>query len=65
YFATETLLKELYGEEVDDLISWWMYENVEKIITQYVTIKGKKQEVTHDVKSLDSLIDYIIKEYSL
>ncbi|MEG1313745.1 MAG: hypothetical protein RSD40_05470, partial [Bacilli bacterium] len=60
-----TLLKELYGEEVDELISWWMYENVEKIITQYVTIKGKKQEVTHDVKSLDSLIDYIIKEYSL
>ncbi len=41
----------------EDLLSWWLYEDVEKIIFDM------DKKPMYNVKTLNGLYDYIIKEY--
>jgi hypothetical protein len=43
----------------DDLLSWWLYENVNKIIYE-----GKNCEIEIEVKTAEQLYDYIIENYN-
>lgn len=49
------LLKTYYSEEGEDIISWWLYENVEK------KIYNKKGKVIDDLTSIESLWKYVEK----
>lgn len=49
------LLKTYYSEEGEDIISWWLYEDVEK------KIYNKKGEVIEDLTSIESLWEYVEK----
>jgi len=40
-----------------DLLFWWLYEDVEKIIYD------ENKKPLYNVKTLDGLYDYIVKEY--
>lgn len=40
-----------------DLLSWWLYEDVDKIIYDM------DKKPLYNVKTLDGLYDYIVKEY--
>lgn len=58
------LFKAHYSEEGEDMISWWLYENVDKTITYK---NGKKRNLT-DIKKLWKYIEEIrndknFKEY--
>ena len=44
--------------DTGDVISWWLYEDVEKIITW--TENGK--EIKYDVTGIDDLYDYLVTE---
>jgi hypothetical protein len=54
-FCYEALIK-LLRKQIDpyDYIEWWLYEPVEKIVTE-------KDGTKHDLTTLDSLCDYLIK----
>ena len=43
-------------EILDDWISWWLYENVDKMVT---TEDGKE----NDLNNLDNFIDWVFVEY--
>lgn len=60
HFHREALLDVLRESMNDrgDVISWWLYENVEKIITW--TENGK--EIKYDVTAVDDLYDYLVTE---
>lgn len=45
----------IYGEEGMDIINWWLYENVDKIIT----IDGEDIDVT----KVEDLYDFLNKYY--
>lgn len=45
----------IYGEEGMDVINWWLYENVDKIIT----IDGENIDVT----KVEDLYDFLNKYY--
>lgn len=45
----------IYGEEGMDIINWWLYENVDKIIT----INGEDIDVT----KVEDLYDFLNKYY--
>ena len=45
----------IYGEEGMDIINWWLYENVDKIIT----IDGENIDVT----KVEDLYDFLNKYY--
>ena len=47
-------LKVMFADEKYDTIEWWLYEEVEKVIT----VNG----VDISVESLDNLYDYLVKE---
>ena len=49
-----TMISEAMGIEDDSLLSWWLWENVEKVIY----VDGREISV----RTLDELYDYIIKE---
>lgn len=51
----DVLLKTYYSEEGEDIISWWLYEDVEK------KIYNKKGEVIEDLTSIESLWEYVEK----
>jgi len=46
-------------EDDDDLLDWWLYEPVDKIIYE-----GKNYEIKINVKTAEQLYDYIIKNYN-
>lgn len=52
YAKTETEYEEILG-----WVQWWLYENVEKIIT----LNGKKEDLTN----VGDFVDYIEKYYNL
>jgi len=47
--------------EDDDLLSWWLYEDVDKIVYE-TNDDGKKNKI--EVKTPEQLYNYIIKEYN-
>lgn len=49
-----TLLRVYYGEEGEDLISWWLYEDVPKHIF-------KKSKIIADLTTIEGLWKYIEK----
>lgn len=49
------LLKAIFGEEGYELISWWLYEDVEKLI-----YKADTNEIIADLTKPEDLYDYII-----
>lgn len=57
-----TIILDMINEDLHikdkDLLSWWLYENVEKVIYD-----GKFGEIEISVKTLDELWDYVIEEY--
>lgn len=59
-FHREALLDVLHEamNDTGDVISWWLYEKVEKVITW--TENGK--EIQYDVTKVDDLYDYLVTE---
>ena len=65
----DALMQETFGIEGADLVSWWMYENVDHKI--YAPSTGEKEfyypgeeihgEVVADLDNIDDLYDYIVK----
>ena len=53
-FFDELMLKE-FGEEGEDLISWWMYEDVDHLIYD----GDDKEKVIADLNNIDDLYDYL------
>lgn len=51
----DILWRYIYGEEGMDIINWWLYENVDKIIT----IDGENIDVT----KVEDLYDFLNKYY--
>ena len=45
----------------DDIFSWWLYENVEKVITIKDVNTGEK--VVYNVETIEGLYDYIYSRY--
>ena len=41
---------------IDDLVGWWLYEEVEKIITL-------KENIKINLEKVEDFTDYLIKEY--
>ena len=46
-----------------DLIYWWMYESVDKVITQKVDsdLFNGESEINYDVESIDDLWNYLVR----
>lgn len=51
------ILKDIYTEEGADLISWWMYEDVEKYLYD------KTGKIIEDLTTVESLYEYLTKTY--
>jgi hypothetical protein len=59
YYASEIFLlwvKSEFGEEGEDLVGWWLYEEVEKVIYE---ADGSE---TH-LNTVDELYDYLVANY--
>lgn len=51
----DELMKSEFGEEGLDLISWWLYEDVDHLIYDGVD----KERVIADLNNIDDLYDYL------
>lgn len=62
-YLLDIFLESHFTVEGCDLIVWWMYENVDKIITQKVDpdLFNGESELTYDVENIEDLWDYMIK----
>jgi hypothetical protein len=40
----------------DDILSWWLYEDVDKVIYD------RNGNITHSVRTLDELYDYLVED---
>lgn len=60
YDSLHSLLKEVMNDK-DEFISWWLYEDVEKVIT----IQDNKGTKKINVDTLGKLYDYLIEYYPL
>jgi hypothetical protein len=52
------LMKEAFGEEADDWISWWLYE---KDFGKREDIKAYDKDGTEILDTIDELYDYIVE----
>lgn len=59
----DTFIQSYFTEIGQDLIYWWLYESVDKIIYQKIdsNLFEDKKEIQFDVNSIDDLWDYMIK----
>ena len=51
----DTLMQEVFGEDGADLISWWMYEDVDHLIYA----DESENKVIADLNNIDDLYDYL------
>lgn len=51
------ILKDIYTEDGEDLISWWMYEDVEKYLY------NKTGQIIEDLTTIEALYEYLTKTY--
>jgi hypothetical protein len=51
----QNFFSEIFTEESVDLIYWWLYDNVKKVL--YITENNK--DVEHNVESLDDLFKHL------
>ncbi len=61
YFLIETLLVELWGDEVATVIFWWVYQvrQPQKGVTYYIEFTDIKEK--HDVKNLNQVYNVLKK----
>ena len=67
----DELIKGLFGTEGLDLVSWWLFEEVDHKIYQNEEVRGKyfysdeeaEGEVVEDVNDVDDLYDYLVETY--
>ena len=52
----EELLNDIFDNEDKDLISWWLYENVDKIITW--------NNIKYDLTNIEDLYFWLKKDYN-
>lgn len=59
----DAFLKSYFNESGQNLLYWWLYESVDKIIYQKIDsdLFEDKKEIQFDVNSIDDLWDYMIK----
>ena len=61
FYADEILfcwLRDVFGEDGADLVSWWMYEDVEKVIYE-------NDGTETDLENIDDLYSYLEENYVL
>lgn len=61
YFLIETLLVELWGDEVATVIFWWVYQvrQPQKDVTYYIEFTDIEEK--HDVKNLNQVYNILKK----
>jgi hypothetical protein len=61
YFLIETLLVELWGDEVATVIFWWVYQvrQPQKDVTYYIEFTDIEEK--HDVKNLNQVYNVLKK----
>lgn len=59
----DTFLNSYFTENGIDLLYWWLYEDVDKIICQKINsdLFEDEKEIEFDVNSIDNLWNYMIK----
>lgn len=62
-YMLDIFLQSHFTEEGCDLICWWLFEDVEHIITQTVTpdLFNGKSEIEYDVNNIEDLWNYLTK----
>ena len=55
-------MKKVFTKDGEDLIFWWMFEDVDKVISYNMAdLFSSGTEIVFDVEDVDSLWDYIMK----
>lgn len=58
YKVIRYLLDYLVTSEANELIDWWLYEDV-----NHVLYSAETNEITDDLNKIEDLVDYILKNY--
>ena len=53
----DELMRNEFGDEGFDLISWWMYEEVDHVLYE---VGSEREKVIADLNNIDDLYDYLI-----
>lgn len=56
--AIGELLNEIFQPEDKELISWWLYEDVEKVVHWF------DEDIRYDLTKIEDLYFYLIKQYN-
>ena len=58
YKVIRYLLDYLITPEANELVDWWLYEDV-----NHVLYSSETNEITDDLNKIEDLVDYILKNY--